>query len=360
MNNGAGIFTDSGQRLGNLPSTSVALGDLDDDGDLDAFVANFENPSEVWLNNGAGIFTDSGQSLGRANSFSVSLGDLDNDGDLDAFVGSDGGGGNKVWLNNGLGIFSDSGQSLGTTDTSSVALGDLDSDGDLDVFLARMRSKPNMILINNGSATFSDSGQYLGSFNSMSVALGDLDKDGDLDAFIGNWSDSSGEPNQVYLNNGSSVFTDSGLRLGNAPTTSIALGDLDGDSDLDAFVANDASTPNEVWWNIPSVVLITLADFKASPENRKVTITWTTASEIDNAGFNLYRAESEDGEYVKINASLIPAKGSPTSNATYQFIDENVKNRTTYYYKLEDIDLSGKSTMHGPVSVTPRARSRER
>jgi hypothetical protein len=42
------------------------------------------------------------------------------------------------------------------------------------------------------------------------------------------------------------------------------------------------------------------------------------------------------------------------------FIDKDVKNREVYYYKLEDIELSGKSTMHGPVSATPgRVRSRD-
>ena len=55
-----------------------------------------------------------------------------------------------------------------------------------------------------------------------------------------------------------------------------------------------------------------------------------------------------------INTSLIPAKGTSTEGATYEFIDKDVKNRKTYYYKLEDIDLNGKSTMHGTVSATPR------
>jgi hypothetical protein len=85
-----------------------------------------------------------------------------------------------------------------------------------------------------------------------------------------------------------------------------------------------------------------------------VTLVWSTESEIDNAGFNLYRAESENGSYVKINTSLIPAKGSSTQGASYEFIENNVQNRKTYYYKLEDIDLNGTSTMHGPVSATPR------
>jgi hypothetical protein len=100
--------------------------------------------------------------------------------------------------------------------------------------------------------------------------------------------------------------------------------------------------------------VITISSFTATPSNHKVILKWTTASEIDNAGFNLYRAESENGQYVKINPSLIPSEGTSTRGATYQFVDKGVKNRTIYYYKLEDIDLSGTSTLHGPVSATPR------
>ncbi len=102
------------------------------------------------------------------------------------------------------------------------------------------------------------------------------------------------------------------------------------------------------------ITLIELFELNASASNRSAVITWTTKSEIDNAGFNIYRAESEDGEYVKINDNLIPAAGSPTESASYKFVDGDVNNRKTYYYKLEDIDLNGVSTMHGPVSATPR------
>jgi len=100
--------------------------------------------------------------------------------------------------------------------------------------------------------------------------------------------------------------------------------------------------------------LIELSTFTATPSGRAVILKWTTESEIDNAGFNLYRAESEKGEYAKINSSLIPADGTATSGATYHYIDNEVRNRKTYYYKLEDIDLNGTSTMHGPVSAEPR------
>jgi hypothetical protein len=100
--------------------------------------------------------------------------------------------------------------------------------------------------------------------------------------------------------------------------------------------------------------LITLSFFKAVPKPFLVIINWATESEIDNAGFNIYRSESEDGKYVKINAKLIPAKGSPVKGALYEFVDGGVKNTKTYYYKLEDVDLKGTSTLHGPVSATPR------
>ena len=100
--------------------------------------------------------------------------------------------------------------------------------------------------------------------------------------------------------------------------------------------------------------LIKLVSFTATPKVNKTILQWSTETEIDNAGFNIYRAESENGKYFKINDALIPAQGSSTQGSSYDFIDKEVKNRKTYYYKLEDIDLNGTSTMHGPVSATPR------
>jgi hypothetical protein len=98
---------------------------------------------------------------------------------------------------------------------------------------------------------------------------------------------------------------------------------------------------------------IELSSFTAIPGNSQVTIKWETATEIDISGFNLYHSELEGGPYVQINGSIIPTEGSSTQGATYEFIDTNVQNGKTYYYKLEDIDQNGVSTMHGPVSATP-------
>ena len=105
---------------------------------------------------------------------------------------------------------------------------------------------------------------------------------------------------------------------------------------------------------LPIPTLIELSSFTATASNGLVKLEWVTASEVDNAGFNIYRAKAENGPYEKINDSLIAGAGYTTAGAAYVFIDENVKNRKTYYYKLEDIDLNGAVTMHGPESATPR------
>jgi FG-GAP-like repeat len=92
---------------------------------------------------------------------------------------------------------------------------------------------------------FTNSGQALGSSDTTAVALGDLDGDNDLDALVMNYQN---EPDRVWLNDGNGSFTDSGQVIEFSCSSSIALGDLDGDNDLDTFVGK--SSANEVWLNI--------------------------------------------------------------------------------------------------------------
>lgn len=241
-----GLFTDSGQALGSSDSHDVSLGDLDGDGDLDAFVINRTQPSKIWMNDGNANFTDSGQSISITESISLSLGDLDGDGDLDAFIANYNNQPNNIWINDGNGFFIDSGQSLGNSNSNSVVLDDLDNDGDLDAFVANTSGEPNKIWYNDGSGIFTDSGQLIGNLSSRSVTLGDLDGDGDLDVIIGNWD----RPNEVWLNDGNGVFTDSGQSFGNINSGSkeISLGDVDNDGDLDACVAEYLES-NPLWLN---------------------------------------------------------------------------------------------------------------
>jgi len=210
LNNGKGAFQDSGQRLGNLGSSAAALGDVDGDGDLDAFIGNSvsvisvsatqrNEPDTVWLNDGHGRFTDSGQLLGQAEAYAVALGDVDGDGDLDAFVGNRGA--DEVWLNDSLGNFTDSGQALGSTHTQYAALGDLDGDGDLDALTGSEAA--GAIWLNDGAGSFTASRQRLGFSSQSALALGDVDGDGDLDIFAGDFDDGV----KVWQNGGAGNFT---------------------------------------------------------------------------------------------------------------------------------------------------------
>lgn len=140
FNNGSGIFIDSGQQLGIRSGDDISLGDLDNDGDLDALGANriqgsFPVGNQVLVNNGAGFFTE-GQIFGNLDSRGVALGDLDNDGDLDAFFANQDGQPDEVWFNNGDATFTNSGQALGSESGRWVGLADFDGNGTQDAFVA--------------------------------------------------------------------------------------------------------------------------------------------------------------------------------------------------------------------------------
>ncbi|MDG6025386.1 MAG: hypothetical protein E3K40_01485 [Candidatus Brocadia sp.] len=105
---------------------------------------------------------------------------------------------------------------------------------------------------------------------------------------------------------------------------------------------------------------VELASFTAgSVGEGKVALNWKTATEVNNAGFNLYRSRLLDGIYKKINEEgLIPAQGDATAGASYRY-EDTPSARGTYYYKLEDVDTNGVTTMHGPEKVRVRSTDRD-
>jgi hypothetical protein len=95
-----------------------------------------------------------------------------------------------------------------------------------------------------------------------------------------------------------------------------------------------------------------LSSFTALPEGENIRVVWETAVELQNLGFNLYRGESPTGPWVKLNAELIAAQNpGAVFGASYEWLDDEVIPDTTVYYRLEDVDVSGVSTFHGPVSA---------
>ena len=99
---------------------------------------------------------------------------------------------------------------------------------------------------------------------------------------------------------------------------------------------------------------VDLAAFTAEPQGNAIRVTWETAQELDNLGFNLYRSTTPAGPWTQVNTELIPAQNpGATFGAVYEVLDPDVEPGTTLYYRLEDVDIHGASTFHGPVSTAP-------
>ena len=229
-------------------ATSVALGDVDQDGDLDGWLG-YDNGSRIYLRTN-GQWVDSGQLLDEEGFIlDVVLGDFDGDNDPDAVTLDFGQ--ITIWINQGgeqSGVIGSYGLSvtLPTDLGTRLALGDLDNDSDLDIMLARGGNRPDTIWLNDGNGSFTDSGLLIGNAASTDIALGDIDGDNDLDAIISTSDTSTDDPvplNEIWLNTTNHItpvaelFIDSGLRLGVTDGSSVALGDVDGDDDLDVWIA---------------------------------------------------------------------------------------------------------------------------
>ena len=240
---------------------AVALGDLDGDGDLDFITGNYSQTNRLYLNNGTanpfgGVAgTDITSDTYKTNS--LALGDLDGDGDLDLVAGTYGqtnGQTNRLYLNNGTANpFTGAGTDItaDTLQTQAVTLGDVDGDGDLDLVTGNYE-RPNRLYLNNGTTTpfagMAGADITTDTNSTGSLTLGDIDGDGDLDLVTGNWNDT----NRLYLNNGTvapfagAVGAD--ITFDEHFTKQVVLGDADADGDLD-LVAGNWGTDSRLYLN---------------------------------------------------------------------------------------------------------------
>jgi hypothetical protein len=95
---------------------------------------------------------------------------------------------------------------------------------------------------------------------------------------------------------------------------------------------------------------ITLAGFGCAASRQEVTVSWVTGTELNNAGFNIYRSLTPAGPQMKVNGALLRAVGEGVSGASYSIVDQ--PGYGVFYYWLEDVDYSGRTTLHGPAAVT--------
>ena len=114
---------------------------------------------------------------------------------------------------------------------------------------------------------------------------------------------------------------------------------------------------------VGGVLPVSLSKFR--PERLKdtgeVVVRWITESETNNAGFNILRSETRDGQFTKINTSLIAGQGTTSERTTYEWKDSTAKPNVVYYYQIQDVSLDGKvdtlrmSRLKGNVTAAGKA-----
>ena len=306
-NNGNGTFTDVTKEAGvGVNATHAGAGanflDMDKDGDLDLFVANYvawsyeahvgkyygawmvypgpkdydRTPNVMYRNNGNGTFTDVSKQSGIASHVGAGMGtvalDWDNDGDTDIVVANDDWN-NFLFQNDGAGNFTEIGLKAGIAydvngaplSNMGLACGDYNNDGWLDIEVTSYESELATLFENQGGKYFDDvtraTGAGLGTLTDVKWGNGlcDFDNDGDRDLFIATghvndnvekYSDKAryASRNIVLRNNGDGKFTNVTDQCGDGLAVvkvgrGAAFDDLDNDGDVDAVILNSRDKP---------------------------------------------------------------------------------------------------------------------
>ncbi len=280
-------------QLREIMGSGAALFDYDNDGDLDIYLINSgDGTNRFFEQTPDGSFRDVTERSGLGDpgfGMGTALGDIDNDGDLDIFVTNVGA--DRLYLNDGHGAFADITAMAGIEGShwsSSAAFCDIDGDGYLDLYVATYvesdtfetctnqagepdycppstyRGVPDQLYLNNGNGTFKNisktSGISLIANSGLGVICFDFSGDHRDDVLIAN----DGEPNHLWINQGDNTFQERGLPFGvsvnffGEPEASmgIALGDVDGDLDLDVLMTHIDSESNTLYLKTQANLLI--------------------------------------------------------------------------------------------------------
>tara|TARA_Y100001970_G_scaffold61834_1_gene78948 strand:+ start:10 stop:1374 length:1365 start_codon:yes stop_codon:yes gene_type:complete len=241
---------------------AVRVADIDGDGDLDVVAGLYGDNQVAWYEND-GSPSDGGWTHHIVKDYSgngiedVFVADIDDDGDLD-IISADGNGDKILYhINDGTpsnGVWSTKTVISGSDadGAMSVHVADIDSDGDLDIIAALFMTS-NVIWIendgspNNGGWTSHDVVSSSSSKESYDVAVGDIDGDGDLDIVEADqtnkvyWYENDGTPDD-------GTWSQTKIKGGLTDAHVVAIADMDNDGDLDVISA--AYTGGKVSWHV--------------------------------------------------------------------------------------------------------------
>jgi large repetitive protein len=347
-------FTTSNNNFGLTDvglDSSPTFADIDGDGDLDAFVGANDGNTRFFQNNGtasspnfAAPVTNPFGLVDVGLSSSPTFADIDADGDLDAFVG-EGFGNIRFFRNTGTAsspsfaapVTNPFGLTFGITDAvfgSSPTFADIDGDGDLDAFVGPIDGNTRFFQ-NTGTASSPNFAAPVtnpfglvdvGGFNSPTFA--DVDADGDLDAVVG---ESDGNT-RFFQNTGTASNPSFAAPVTNAfgltdvgDRSSPTFADIDGDSDLDAFVGTrDGNT--FFFENAPTVAIT--PDTPAAEPNTTGTFNLTLSQPAPDGGitvnYTIGGSATNGTDYTTLSGSVTFAAGTNTTTVDVVPIDDTV------------------------------------
>ena len=355
------------------------LGDLDRDGDDDAVVGQSDGTLAYFVNTGDAENPTFVEQTGAANPFdglnagadsSPALGDLDSDGDLDLVFGK--ADGTLLYFENTGDKTSPSfTQRTGSAnpldgfdigDASSPALTDVDADGDLDV-IAGNADGFFFTFENDGNAVTPSFTQATGSNNPLNgfdvgtnatPRFSDLDRDGDPDAVVGR-SDGT----LAYFENTGSL-TSAGFteRTGtDNPLAAVDAGDesqpvfsdLDADGDSDLAVGSLDGTVETYRFGSSDVLPVELAAFTGRPDGNGIVLSWSTAGETNNAGFEVQKMlGNEAGVYDAVG--FVDGAGTTDEPQAYRYRTGDLS-PGPHRFRLKQVDIDGSSELSETIAV---------
>jgi len=244
LGDGFGDFADVNARLQELSKASTAMGDVNNDGNLDLLITG-GSTATVYLGEGDGTFEVANAGLEGVSGGSVSMGDVNDDGALDLLItgaqGDDTAGTTTLYLGNGTGDFSRASAGLEDVSQGTTAMGDVNHDGSLDLLVAGTvngDTPETTIYLGDGEGGFTEADAGLKGFTAGASAIADVNRDGNRDLVLSG-STADGVETTLYLGNGDGTFSEAETGLEGAVFGSISLGDVDGDGDLDLLLTGD-------------------------------------------------------------------------------------------------------------------------
>jgi hypothetical protein len=346
QNDGNGVFSASVNSPTQQEPWGIDSYDFNSDGYLDLAVANSgSNSVQVMLNNQDGTFTSSfSASVGDGTKF-LSIGDLDGDAFHEivitrSFV-------NYIFVNGYLTVFKNNGNGTFTkyiddyfgSSVSDTYIYDFNGDNHNDIItnIFRNNSYKMCFFINDGQGYFGDPETTFAGYQGR-FTMNDFDNNGFMD-FAVSESQYNATGLAIVLNNGNFNFDPVfSFYVGDQPRRP-ANGDFDLDGDLDLAVPIYDEAKVAVIMNTLNPVPVELVSFTASVNDNDVTLKWQTATETNNAGFDILRStQNEHNEWIQIG--FVEGNGTTTKENIYSFVDKNLS-AGEYSYRLKQIDYDG-------------------